>query len=245
MRSLTAAYAPTPSTARATQGKKNPPPPPPLIDRSSNANTNEFSSYVWSDPLEGQENLIQRSWHAFPHEDPYSSNMTCNFKGATVPGAYHAPVLAGSTISANWSADGFGWVHTVGPITAYMASCGDDCSAVTDIAELEWFKIAEDGLREGFAVGQEAGWYQYDLWEDQITDHWDVVVPANLAPGKYMIRHEIINLQLSPIQFYPNCAQLEVSGSGTAVPSTEYLVKFPGAYSLSGEYLPFSFLLVE
>ncbi|KAK7996593.1 hypothetical protein PG989_004633 [Apiospora arundinis] len=196
----------------------------------------KYPGYVWHEPYEGQSHLIQRSWHSYPITDPASSNMTCNFRGAAVADAYHAPVAAGSAISASWNEEGFGWVHTVGPLMAYMAACpGGDCTALstTDIAGLDWFKIAEAGLREGHAVGDKAGWLQWDLWENQVTDHWDVVVPATLKPGKYLIRHEIINLELAPVQFYPDCAQLEVSGSGSSVPTAEYLVKFPGGYSVT------------
>ncbi|KAH3955382.1 hypothetical protein HBI81_039070 [Parastagonospora nodorum] len=191
-----------------------------------------YDGYKWASPYEGQKDLIQRTWHQDPHKDATSSNMTCNYHGTTVPGAYHAPVTAGSTISAAWNQLSFGWVHDIGPMMAYMASCGEDCST-TNIAELEWFKIAEEGLRPGFAIGDDGAWYQYDIWEDNIRDHWNVTVPKSLKPGKYMIRHEIINLELSPAQFYPNCAQLDVSGEGEAVPSAEYLVKFPGGYKMT------------
>ncbi|KAF8893794.1 glycoside hydrolase family 61 protein [Infundibulicybe gibba] len=34
-------------------------------------------------------------------------------------------------------------------------------------------------------------------------------------------------------QFYPECAQLKLTGGGSASPSGSYLVKFPGAYSAS------------
>lgn len=51
------------------------------------------------------------------------------------------------------------------------------------------------------------------------------------------MRHEIINLELSPAQFYPNCAALEIGGAGESVPGVEYLVKFPGAYKVTGECL--------
>jgi hypothetical protein len=149
--------------------------------------------------------------------------MTCNYHGTVVPGAYHAPINAGDTISATWSHDGFGWVHTVGPMMAYMAFCGSDCTT-TPIAELEWFKIAEEGLRPGFLVGENKGWFQNDLWEDIITDHWNVTVPKGLKAGKYMVRHEIVNLELDPVQFYPNCAHFEVSGDEQGVPGEEYIV---------------------
>jgi hypothetical protein len=201
--------------------------------RNDRTPLSDLHSYKWANPLEGQSNLIQRTWHAYPHEDATSSNMTCNYRGATVPGAYHAPVGAGSTISASWGTDSFGWVHTVGPMFAYMAACGEDCSAITDISKLEWFKIAEEGLRDGFLVGDSKGWFQNDLWENTIMDTWNIVVPKNLKPGKYMIRHEIINLELAPVQFYPNCAQLDVSGDGDSVPGVEYLVQFPGGYKMT------------
>ena len=162
--------------------------------------------------------------------------MTCNYKGAAVPGGLHASVKAGGTIRTTWSHDGFGWAHTIGPLVAYMSSCGDDCTSIKDIGSLKWFKIAEEGLRTGYAIGDLDGWFQNDLWENRRTDHWDIVVPENLKPGRYMIRHEIIMIELSPVQFYPNCAQLEVTGSGSSFPGEEFLVQFPGAYSLSGGY---------
>ena len=166
-----------------------------------------------------------------PLTDPTSPTLTCNNAGTSVPSSFHAPLPAGSTIRTSWrSVDtGFGWVHTLGPLTAYMASCGLDCTSITDTSSLQWFKIAEEGLRPGYAVGDAPGWFQDDLWENQRVDHWDVRVPEGLRPGRYMVRHEIINLELSPAQFYPNCAHLEVSGEGDEVPGEEYLVRFPGA----------------
>jgi len=60
-------------------------------------------------------------------------------------------------------------------------------------------------------------------------------IPSNLAPGNYMIRHEIIALHLATsfngAEFYPGCAQLRVGGSQTGVPKDSDLVSLPGAYS--------------
>lgn len=58
---------------------------------------------------------------------------------------------------------------------------------------------------------------------------WNITIP-NLKPGNYLIRHETTNLEAS-LQFYPECAQLEVTGDGDSTPSEDYLVEFPGAYS--------------
>ncbi|KAJ2086529.1 hypothetical protein IW138_005613, partial [Coemansia sp. RSA 986] len=94
-----------------------------------------------------------------------------------------------------------------------------------------WFKIYEDG------------------WDPE-TDTWctikviktngklDVTIPADIAPGNYLLRTEIIALheadrvygadENAGAEIFPNCAQLAVSGTGTAVPSG---VAIPGAYS--------------
>lgn len=67
----------------------------------------------------------------------------------------------------------------------------------------------------------------------------NVRIPAELAPGPYLLRAELIALHEgdarfdeNPIrgaQFYPNCVQLMVGGNGTVeLPEG---VSFPGAYS--------------
>lgn len=118
---------------------------------------------------------------------------------------------------------------------AYMAFCGDSCTSLASTSSLKWFKIAEEGLRPGFTVGDDNGWLQNDFWENQNEVYWNVTVPAGLRKGAYMVRHEIVNLEQSPVQFYPNCAALEVGGEGEEVPGEEFLVEFPGAYAFSGE----------
>lgn len=61
-----------------------------------------------------------------------------------------------------------------------------------------------------------------------------VVLPANLAPGGYILRSEIIALHLGTemggAEFYPSCSQLQVGGTQTGKPNNNELVTFPGAY---------------
>lgn len=49
------------------------------------------------------------------------------------------------------------------------------------------------------------------------------------------MRHEIIALHIAgsfqKAEFYPSCAQLSISGSGSDRPSSDELVSLPGAYS--------------
>ena len=58
---------------------------------------------------------------------------------------------------------------------------------------------------------------------------WTSTIPASLAPGNYLIRHELLALhQANTPQFYAECAQLQVTGSGSASPSGDFLASIPG-----------------
>lgn len=64
------------------------------------------------------------------------------------------------------------------------------------------------------------------------NNSWTSTIPASLAAGEYMIRHELLALHTSNApQLYPECAQLKVTGGGGKVPSGTSLVSFPGGYS--------------
>ena len=60
-----------------------------------------------------------------------------------------------------------------------------------------------------------------------------VTLPTQVAPGDYLIRHEIIALHLAVTlggaEFYPSCTQIRVGGSQTGTPNQT--VSFPGAYN--------------
>ena len=66
-------------------------------------------------------------------------------------------------------------------------------------------------------------------------DAFTIKLPENLTPGDYLIRHEIIALQIAVsvggAEFYPSCSQLRVGGSQSGAPSSSDLVSLPGAYS--------------
>ncbi|PIA13019.1 hypothetical protein COEREDRAFT_89911 [Coemansia reversa NRRL 1564] len=59
----------------------------------------------------------------------------------------------------------------------------------------------------------------------------DVVIPADIADGEYILRREIIALHLAEkiggAEFYPNCAQINVVGGGVSIPKG---VAIPGVY---------------
>jgi len=60
-----------------------------------------------------------------------------------------------------------------------------------------------------------------------------VTLPTQVAPGDYLVRHEIIALHLAQTlggaEFYPSCTQIRVGGSQTGTPNQT--VSFPGGYN--------------
>lgn len=52
---------------------------------------------------------------------------------------------------------------------------------------------------------------------------WTITVPSSLVAGNYVFRHEIIALHgaasLDGAQNYPQCFNIEITGSGTESPS--------------------------
>ncbi|OBZ68120.1 hypothetical protein A0H81_11871 [Grifola frondosa] len=155
---------------------------------------------------------IQREWDTYnPITDPTDSLLSCNTNGANLgSGQQSATVAAGSQVTAYWN-------------------CGGSCTSA-DTASLNWFKIDEAGLISGdLPTGL---WGMGELVDNNSS--WTSSIPSSLAPGEYMIRHELLAIHTAnQPQFYPECAQLVLTGSGTAQPSGDYLVQFPGAYSMS------------
>ncbi|KAK3689572.1 glycoside hydrolase family 61 protein [Podospora appendiculata] len=174
----------------------------------------------------GQPWMVQRPWASidpiFSVDDKY---LACNNPG-TPPTSY-IPIQAGENITAVY----YYWLHPVGPMSVWLASCGDaDCRDV-DVNKAEWFKIWEAGLLDGPNLA-EGVWYQkaFQNW-DGTPDLWSVTIPVSLRPGTYMIRHEILSIHIeNKPQFYPECAHLNITGTGTAFPPKQYLKTFPGAY---------------
>ncbi|EIW75818.1 glycoside hydrolase family 61 protein [Coniophora puteana RWD-64-598 SS2] len=144
----------------------------------------------------------------------------------------------GSNILVQWvggATGGNNWPHNVGPIMAYLAKCDGECSSYNS-SNAEWFKISELGLKPGNTT-----WYQADIMAGEPAN---VTLPSNLASGQYLLRHELISLQLAVseggAEFYPSCTQLNVGGSQSGTVSSSDEVKFPGGYSDSdpGIYVP-------
>ena len=141
--------------------------------------------------------------------------MTCN--GGT-SAALSASISAGATITAKWTQ----WTHQQGPVMVWMYKCSGAFTAC-DGKSSSWFKIDQMGMTAPPLTGTSWGTAVVES-----TLQWTSTIPAKLAPGNYLIRHELLALhQAYTPQWYPECAQLTVTGSGTETPSGSYLTAIP------------------
>ncbi|KAL1674324.1 glycoside hydrolase family 61 protein [Schizophyllum commune] len=154
--------------------------------------------------------------------------------------AQYADAKPGSDIEVQWvGGGGQKWPHEVGPLLTYLAACPDSACDSWDAKDAQWFKIDEQGMRE------DGTWVHQDLMQGLPAK---LTLPTTLAPGAYLLRHEIIALHNAinkgGAEFYESCAQIKVAGGDDddaddgakmqrreeGKPDESELVTFPGAY---------------
>ncbi|KAJ5110412.1 Endoglucanase-4, partial [Penicillium argentinense] len=142
-----------------------------------------------------------------------TDDIICHLNATNAKG--HAVVAAGDKISLQWTT----WPDSHhGPVITYLANCGDSCETV-DKTTLKFFKIDGVGLVDDTTVPGTWG-------DDQLianNNSWMVEIPPTIAPGNYVMRHELIALHSAGTedgaQNYPQCFNLQVTGSGSDEPS--------------------------
>ena len=123
-------------------------------------------------------------------------------------------VEAGGTVQLQWT----DWPESHhGPVIDYLANCQGSCSEA-DKTSLKFNKIDEAGLSDNSTTPWTVGRYASDkLIAD--GNKWTVTIPLYVAPGNYVLRHEIIALHSAydpnGAQNYPQCINLVVTGKGT------------------------------
>ncbi|KAH6619427.1 glycoside hydrolase [Chaetomium sp. MPI-SDFR-AT-0129] len=169
--------------------------------------------------------VIQWQWPDYnPTMSCSAAKVKCN--GGTSATKF-APAAPGDTVSAIWGQ----WTHSQGPIIVWMYKCAGEFSGC-DGSGAGWFKIDEAGFHgDGTSVFLDtetpSGWDIAKLVGG--NKQWDSKIPAGLAPGNYLIRHELIALhQANTPQFYAECAQIQITGSGTAQPDSSHKASIPG-----------------
>jgi len=151
-----------------------------------------------------------------------SNDMMCGFlpQGAAAA-SMKCPIAAGSTISLQWNHNNDAPTDDIidpshkGPCMVYLSSDNG----------VSWFKIFEQGYD---TTTQQFCVIELIANRGVLT----ATIPSDIAPGNYLLRGEIIALHqaenLNGAQPYVDCAELTITGSGTAKPAG---VAFPGAYT--------------
>ncbi|KAH7106250.1 glycosyl hydrolase family 61-domain-containing protein [Auriculariales sp. MPI-PUGE-AT-0066] len=153
-----------------------------------------------------------------PLTTPYPGTVITVPAGAQVTTEWHHTLTSKGT---NDSEDPIDSSHK-GPVMAYLAAVSN--AATTAHTGLQWFKIYEDGYNPS------SGKWAVDT---MIANQGKVTftIPSCIKPGDYLLRAELIALHgagsYPGAQFYMECAQIRISGGGSASPST---VSLPGAY---------------
>ncbi|TFY73556.1 hypothetical protein EWM64_g10456 [Hericium alpestre] len=127
-----------------------------------------------------------------PVADVSAPDIACN-KGGEAGTPLVANVTAGSQVTFQWE---YWPADHLGPVSTYMTSCNGDCTSF-DASNARWFKLDAEGYDNGqFASAK--------LIADNFS--WNSTVPAALADGQYLMRHEIIALHSTgDPQYYPSC----------------------------------------
>ncbi|KAG9121200.1 hypothetical protein FRC07_002948 [Ceratobasidium sp. 392] len=153
-----------------------------------------------------------------PLVTPFDKTVINVPAGATITHEWHHGLNGRDTSDTSDPID----ISHLGPVMVYLAKVPD--ATQESVIGLKWFKIAEDG-RDANGV-----WGVNRLYNN--AGKATAVIPKCIPSGNYLLRAEIIALHgagtYPGAQFYVECAQINVTGGGSASPPT---VSFPGAYS--------------
>lgn len=167
----------------------------------------------WSDP----ENLANGYVAPTAYGD---ADIVCHL--SATPGGTAAKINAGDQVELQWTT----WPDSHrGPVLDYLAKVDGEFADI-DKTALNFFKIDERGLVDSSAAPGK--WASDELIAN--NNSWAVTIPSSIAPGKYVLRHEIIALHsagdANGAQNYPQCINLEITSDGTDSPAGQVATSF-------------------
>lgn len=121
-----------------------------------------------------------------------------------------------------------------GPLTIHMSKAPGNVQQYR--GDGDWFKVHQMIICRQPSNGylQDTDWCTWDLSTVEFS------IPRDTPPGQYLVRVEHIAIhgaQSGDTEFYFECAQIEVGGSGQGTPGP--LVKIPGLYDSNDPALRF------
>ncbi|KAJ3037805.1 hypothetical protein HDV00_001306 [Rhizophlyctis rosea] len=158
----------------------------------------------------------------------FTTYVRCN--GEYKKASSYMTAAAGSQISAYWAQ----WTHNPATVAVYLYEVSSFDNP--DVSGAGWFKI-DEFVSSGSTLSPDTLWAGYKIIQ---TGKWTSTIPANLKPGNYVIRHELIaRHQANTPQFYAECANIQITGSGSATPDSSYKVAIPGSgYAVASDGCP-------
>ncbi|KAF8874349.1 glycosyl hydrolase family 61-domain-containing protein [Infundibulicybe gibba] len=200
-----------------------------LLAAAAVANAHFTMQYIWDNGVdEGLNNFIRIPPSNNPVTDVTSTDLTCNVNGLTGSSVSTLSIAAGTTITFEWhqhaqrtGEDAISGGHK-GPVLVYVAKA-PSTAASFDGQGAVWTKIYQSGLLNSTT-------WATDVVNANNGKH-SVTIPASLLAGEYLLRAEIIALHVAEsypgAQFYIGCAQVKITGGGSANPTK---IALPGAY---------------
>jgi len=193
------------------------------------------TDYQGPDVNQQTDSVIRMINQVSPVLDPTSDDISCGQGAGSETATQIAQAKAGSKVAISWISGSppILWPHNVGPVMTYIASCEGNCTSFNSV-KAKWIKIDEAGEVNN---GTSGDWVQNETYHQGKS--YSFSLPSDLSNGQYLIRHEIIALHnaqtVGLAEFYPACAQVEISGSSsqTSIDSlpSELFASFPGTYN--------------
>lgn len=187
--------------------------------------------YIWINGKDqGQDVALRIPPNNNPVTDVTSRDLTCNVGGTSGAGVSTVEIPAGANITFEWhqhaqrtGEDPISGGHK-GPVQVYVAKAPSEAASF-DGQGAVWTKIYSSGL-----LNPTSQQWATDVINSNNGKH-SVTIPASLPAGNYLLRAEIIALHVAQsypgAQFYIGCAQVKITGGGSASPSK---ISIPGTY---------------
>jgi cellulase len=201
-----------------------------LLAVAGMANAHFTMQYLWVNGVDqGKNTALRVPPNNNPVTDVTSTDLTCNVNGLTGVSST-VTVPAGATVTFEWhqhdqrtGEDAISGGHK-GPVQVYVAKAPSTAQSFNGQGAV-WTKIYSSGL-----LNPSSQQWASDVVNSNNGKH-SVTIPASLPAGEYLFRAEMIALHTAQTypgaQFYIGCAQVKLTGGGSASPPK---IALPGAY---------------
>lgn len=171
-----------------------------------------FTKLIVNGQVTGEYQYVRRNTNMNSPVTDLNDDLRCNTGGASGASTSTYTVAAGSTVGFQMDQAIF---HS-GPALAYLSKAPSTAAAYNGSGG--WFKIWQQGPTFNNGGLQ---------WPTDNQSQFTFKLPSNIQAGEYLLRIEHIALHGLPAQFYISCAQLKITGGGSANPST---IQLPSGY---------------